>query len=1129
MSDSDSPTYDELKQRLDEAESKLKAIEGVRTRVGERMSQVEEETGFLELILEQSPVPMWIGDAKGTLIKTNKALREAVRVTDEQLVGVYHPLEDPNVQRAGLTEKVRKVLENFEPARFTLLWRPEDYWQDEKGDARERHMDLFMFPIVRGGKLQNVVTQWQDITDRVQTEQKLRESEQRLSLATASAGIGTWDLNLVTDELLWDSRMFELYGLAERSGTLSFDDWQNGLHPDDREYTVGVALAAVRGEKEFDIEFRVLWPDGTVLWIKGYGLVIRDEEGKPVRMLGVNYDITERKEAENAISTERYRLASIIEGTNVATWEWNVRTGEVVFNERWAEILGYTLKEISPVSINTWEEFCHPDDFKKSAELLDKHFAGELPYYDCEARMRHKDGSWVWVHDRGRLMSRTEEGKPLMIMGTHTDITQRKLMEEQRRLEEEKFRGLFELAPVGIAMNDPETGDFLLFNKALLDSTGYTREEFGKLSVWDITPDEHKPGDEKILAQIREIGYYGPHEKEYRRKNGERFPVLLSGFLTQTVEGTAVVWSIIQDISSRKQAEMKLLRQKRSLELRNRIANVFLTSSGEKIYSDVLEVLFGILKSRYGRFGYVNDRGDLVCFSIARHTSDKSRDPQKTIVLPPSSWCGLCGQSLREQRTLMSNDLLSLAGEDALDNALVTPIVHRGTLIGQFVVGNREGGYDEESQHLLEAAAQITAPILYAVREEARQKEQNEALQAQLYQSQKIEAIGRLAGGVSHDFNNMLGVIIGHADILASDLPEDSPLREDLKEIRLAAERSVSLTRQLLAFARKQTVTPTVIDLNKTVESMLKMLKRLIGEEIEMSWSPGEEVWPLKVDPSQIDQVLANLCVNARDAIKGPGKVTIETANAVLDEDFCKLHASCEPGEYVKLVVSDNGCGMSRETQSRLFEPFFTTKKVGEGTGLGLATVYGVVKQNNGLIDFESKLGEGTTFTVYLPCYQKKASPQPKQEPVHPTEVGHETILLVEDEPSVLKLTTKVLQRQGYQVVEAATPGEAERLAIEHQGNIDLLVTDVVMPEMNGCELANRLLSLYPDLKYLFMSGYTADVIAHHGMVYEGVNFIEKPFSIKALARKVREVLDHQSQIDSKLLFPSDSAVLPED
>ncbi len=391
----------------------------------------------------------------------------------------------------------------------------------------------------------------------------------------------------------------------------------------------------------------------------------------------------------------------------------------------------------------------------------------------------------------------------------------------------------------------------------------------------------------------------------------------------------------------------------------------------------------------------------------------------------------------------------------------------------------------------------------------ARKQLENESkkLQAQFQQAQKMESVGRLAGGIAHDFNNMLQVILAHSELAMARIDPEQTLHTDLQEIRKAAEHSANLVRQLLAFARKQTIDPKVLDLNETVEGMLKMLRRLIGEDIHLAWLPETSLWAIKMDPSQIDQILVNLCVNARDAIEGIGKVTIETQNAVLDEAYCAEHAGFIPGKYVLLAISDNGTGMNKEILDRLFEPFFTTKEMGKGTGLGLAMIYGIVKQNNGFINVYSEPFKGTTFKIYLPRQENKARQEQKIDTLKSVDGGTETILLVEDEPMILDIGKIMLERLGYKVLPAATPSEAFSIAETHTGRIHLLMTDVVMPEMNGRDLARSLFSLYPDLKVLFMSGYTANVIAHHGILDADISFIQKPFSMQDLAARVRETL----------------------
>jgi PAS domain S-box-containing protein len=401
-----------------------------------------------------------------------------------------------------------------------------------------------------------------------------------------------------------------------------------------------------------------------------------------------------------------------------------------------------------------------------------------------------------------------------------------------------------------------------------------------------------------------------------------------------------------------------------------------------------------------------------------------------------------------------------------------------------------------------------TSGTVTAVIETINDVTEKRKLQEQLVQSQKLESIARLAGGIAHDFNNMLSVIIGHSDLAMGQMNPSQPLFNNLREIRKAGEHSAALVRQLLAFARKQTVAPIVLDLNQTVTGMLNMLRPLIGEDIDLVWQPAEEVWPVKIDPSQIDQIMANLCLNARDAIAGVGRITIETGMVTFDPDFCALHPEFAPGEYVSLTVSDNGCGMDQQTMNQIFEPFFTTKEVGRGTGLGLASVYGIVKQNSGLINVNSIPGGGTTFTLYLPRHAAESVERRRHDRSVPPPGGHETILLVEDEDSILAMAELMLGKLGYRVLSAATPSEALGLAKEHHEDIQLLIVDVIMPEMNGRDLAKQVEALSPETACLFMSGHSGDVIAQHGMLDEEVHFIQKPFSIQALAAKVRQVLE---------------------
>ncbi|MCK8602833.1 response regulator [Desulfoferrobacter suflitae] len=496
-----------------------------------------------------------------------------------------------------------------------------------------------------------------------------------------------------------------------------------------------------------------------------------------------------------------------------------------------------------------------------------------------------------------------------------------------------------------------------------------------------------------------------------------------------------------------------------------------------------------------------------VAFGIARVSLDFRIENAN------QAYCGMLGYT---EEQLIGKYLKDITAPQSLEENLeLQSQLARGT-INHYRMEKQFIHRDGHVVHGLLDATLIRSPqgrpahcisCIVDITERKRAEESLRRSEEALNRAQKLESIGRLAGGVAHDHNNMLGVILGYTEMALEKVPADDPLHADLMQILHATRRSTDLTRQLLAFARRQTIVPRVLDLNETVESMLKMLRRLIGEDIDLAWLPASDLGLVNMDPAQIDQILANLCVNARDAIAGVGKVTIVTNNVTIGEENDDRNDGAAPKEYVLLAVSDSGCGMDKGKLEHIFEPFFTTKEVGVGTGLGLATVYGIVQQNNGLIEVSSNPGTGTTFKIFLPRMVGEAAGPSAQVVEEIPQGSGEMVLLVEDEAVMLKMGQAMLERLGYRVLIANTPDDALRVAAEHGDAIDLLITDVVMPKLNGRELADRLQSLHPNLRTLFMSGYTANVIAHRGVLEEGVHFIQKPFSNRDLAQKVRAAL----------------------
>ena len=447
-------------------------------------------------------------------------------------------------------------------------------------------------------------------------------------------------------------------------------------------------------------------------------------------------------------------------------------------------------------------------------------------------------------------------------------------------------------------------------------------------------------------------------------------------------------------------------------------------------------------------------------------------------------------------------------------SALLVPIVVEGGLIGfmGFESMRAVRRWQEADQALLRVLGEMFGNAIARQRSEAALR----ASQGQLLQAQKIDAIGRLAGGVAHDFNNLLTVIIGCSDLMLPRLGSSAPLRPYLLEIKGAGERAAVLTRQLLAFSRKQIFEPKVVDLNQIVANMGSMLLRLIGEHIDLIVAPGSELWPVKADPSQIEQVIMNLTINARDAMPDGGKLTIETCNVDLDEEYASRHIVSNPGPYVMMAISDTGHGIDHATQARIFEPFFTTKEQGKGTGMGLAIVYGIVKQSNGFIWVYSELEQGASFKVYLPRYvgTSETTDVESRQNMKPAQ-GSETILLVEDESAIRRLLTELLKYSGFTILQADNGVEALQVADQHAGPIHLLITDIVMPQMSGRVLAEQLIVRRPDMKVLYISGYEANAIVHQGILDEGAPFLPKPFSNDALLKKIHKLLNLPPEPDS--------------
>ncbi len=838
--------------------------------------------------------------------------------------------------------------------------------------------------------------------------------------------------------------------------------------------------------------------DGREIPIAVSGAPIHNDTGEIAGVVLVFRDQTTERAAREALEESEARFRSIYDsmatGVACVSLDFHIEAA----NQAYCKMLGHTEKELIGKHLKEITDREVVEDNLNKQQMLAK---GQIDHYRMEKTFIHKDGRKVYGLLDANLI-RDASGTPAYFLGCVVDITERKRMEEALQSNYALLRIAGETAQFGGWSVDLEN-NICTWSDAVADihdvPHGYAPPVQEGISFY---APEWREKITQVFTACVEKGIPYDEEMEIVTQKGRRVWVRTIGKAIEDGKGSIIkVQGSFQDITARRQDEVALIGQKDLLEAIFRNAPlVMMVVNAERRIQQVNG--FATQFANRSAEEMLGLRG-----GEALHCLHVLDDP------------GGCGFGDFCQQCVIRNTVLGTLETGETHLQIEAPYYFKGP--------------DNETRklHFLTSTALIMVKgermvlvTLQDITERKQAEAETEKLQSQLLQAQKMESVGRLAGGVAHDFNNMLGVILGHTEMALEHVDPGQPLFDDLQAVRKAAERSANLTRQLLTFARKQTVAPKVIDLNETVEGMLKMLRRLIGEDIELTWLPGKNVAPVKVDPSQIDQILANLCVNARDAVDLPapsgtpsrqasnvGKITIETDVISFDEDYCNVHAGFLPGEYALLAVSDNGCGMDKATVSHLFEPFFTTKEQGKGTGLGLASVYGAVRQNDGFINVYSEPGEGTTFRIYLPRHQAGMPPQADKATAKPEAGGSGTILLVEDEPAILRMATRMLESLGYVVIAAETPGEAIRLAHEHSGPIDLLMTDVVMPEMNGRELAKNLLFIYPGIERLFMSGYTANVIVHHGVLDEGVHFIHKPFSLSDLRVKLCEVLDDKN------------------
>lgn len=910
------------------------------------------------------------------------------------------------------------------------------------------------------GRVAGVVLVFRDVTEESRMREHLRQSEAFLRSVFESIQDGISVLNPDLSIRHTNRVMKEWY--AENlplEGKRCFECYQKADKPCDPCPTLRCLES---GSTETDVVPGL--PGSNVEWIELFSYPIRNEENGEIRgVVEFVRDITERKKAEEALRSERQRLADVLEGTRAGIWEWNVRTGETVFDERWAEKLGYTLEEISPTTVETWKNLTHPDDLKVAVELLERHFRGELGYYECELRMRHKNGAWIWVLDRGKVTAWMESGKPLLVSGTHQDISERKRAEKEREENEQKLRTIVEHSNELFYIHDTDH-NFVYVSPTSEALFGYSPEEV-KRKRFDMVTDHplNRKGLEITKTAIRTGAKQEPFLLEARRKDGSFVWLEIYESPVKDSDGNVVaIAGAARDVTAQREVEERLrASEQRFRDLFNAISDIIYTQDLEGRFLSVNPALCIL-------FGY--DEAEVIGKKVSEFMKPKDASAFETEYLAQ-----LKNRGYHEG----TSAYFTKAGEKVY-------IEYRSSMI-----------YPENG-----------APYISGTGRDVTEKVQSERkvakLQAHLAQAQKLESIGTLAGGIAHNFNNVLMGIQGRASLLMMDKDPSHPDYEHLKGVEEYVKNATELTRDLLGFARGGKYEVKRKDLNELIKHENRMFGRT-KKEVRVHGKYEKDLWPVEVDQGQVRQVFLNLYVNAWQAMPAGGDLYVQTENVTLAEEAVQS-LSLHPGRYVRISVMDTGTGMDEATCRKVFDPFFSTKDTGRGSGLGLASVYGIIQNHGGLIQVSSEKGEGTTFEIYLPASKGQVEEESLKSAQAQIEYGRGTVLLVDDEEMILEVGRMMLEKLGYRVLTAGSGRDAVDLYRKEREEIDLIVLDMIMPGMGGGETYDQLKAIDPDVAVLLSSGYSIDGQAKEILDRGCSGFIQKPFAMDELSRKVKGV-----------------------
>jgi PAS domain S-box-containing protein len=1074
----------------------------------ERAAQraLEESEARFRALFDASPLASALYDLDGRLVECNRAMVELLGYTEGELAGVdpTHP-EDRRegavlFQRLATDQLPRYQREKrYVRKDGRLIWARLSAAPILDADARPRYVILVI----------------EDITARREAQRALADERLLLRTVIDNLHAAIYVKDRQGRKTLANRQDLDNIGASTEAEVLGKTDAE--LFPFEVAQELMAAEQAVleAGEPVLDHEERLVNSQGKQIWLATSKLPLLNEQGEIVGLVGIGHDITARKEAEEALARERVLLRTVIDNLPDAIYAKDLQGRKTLSNRAELAMLGLT-DEREVLGKTDWDLFA-PD----MAAPYTGHDALVLQgtsLINQEMELVNAHGRRYWLLTT-KLPLRNDQGEIIGLAGIGRDITEHRQAEEALRESEERYRRLAESSQAVLWEYDLIADRFAYVAPQAADLTGWPPQAWTDCRFWK---DHLHPEDrERVAALMDTCTARGePHDAEYRFLRPDGGIVWLRDVASVDMRDGQPLRShgLMIDITAQREAQEALRRRSAVDSALAALSSALLqpVRDGREIALAVLDHARALTGSVHGYVAAKDPRnGDMHTHTFCEQTDQDCQllDAKEPLIFPPGSdgrYPGLWGHALNTCEAFYTNDPAAHPaatglpeGHVPLQSLLSMPVMSEGELIGQIALANAPQGYDDDALETIRRLAELYG--LYVrdqhIRENLAESEER------LRQAVKMEAIGRLAGGVAHDFNNMLSVISGYAELALDGMAPDDDAHESLIEIRRAAQRSAALTSQLLGFARRQTVQPHMIDLSIVIADHEQMLRRLVGEEIQVHFVQGAELWPVHIDPAQISQILMNLASNARDAIADVGKITLEIRNVRVDEGYARSQGDFAPGEYVMLAFSDTGVGMDAGTQAHLFEPFFTTKPVGQGTGLGLATVYGIVKQNDGFIHVYSEPGQGTSVRIYLPRYREEGATGHTHE-VTRASSGSETVLVVEDEPQILALYQSLLERQGYTVLAANHPEDALALCRQYAAPIDLLITDVVMPDMNGRALAERVAQLKPGIRVLFMSGYSADIIAERGILAEDVPFLQKPFDVHTLTAKVREALE---------------------